>query len=223
MQRHSGDTSVDPTQVFAYQCSEALYAPYPELCESPGFAFRQKTHFLGMLNNDTTPLSKHEAGVTLVHNDIRVIDSVCKQLSYYDLPVKVISSCPTHWTPPSHITFIGRVDNLSEHVKTEVVICGGGNNTVCELLSRKKKLVIIPEEKPYQEQLTKARRLDNMNAAVLLSPAVLDEEKSVSRAIEKTRGLCDRTLDTMYQDSVNLDWSAEFEKIVKDHLLCPSQ
>ena len=47
----------------------------------------------------------------------------------------------------------------------DVVVCMGGYNTVCEILSQGKPSLIIPREQPRQEQLIRARILREHNLA----------------------------------------------------------
>jgi UDP-N-acetylglucosamine--N-acetylmuramyl-(pentapeptide) pyrophosphoryl-undecaprenol N-acetylglucosamine transferase len=223
MQRHTGDISCDPTQVFAYQCANALYAPYPELFESGDFPFKDKTSFLGMLANRVVPTSENQPGITLIHDDKDVIAKVCKQLSHFSQPVTVIGGYQPTSSYPSNVKHIGHVDDLSANVKTEIVICSGGNNTVCELLSAMKKLIIIPQERPYHEQFSKAANLDNIGAAVMLDPALLDDEQSVMRSIKKADALSLSTLQSFYNEVANSHWYSAFEKLVKEQLICPSR
>jgi len=45
----------------------------------------------------------------------------------------------------------------------DLVVCMGGYNTVCEILSQGTLALIIPREKPRREQLIRAQVLSNQN------------------------------------------------------------
>ena len=47
----------------------------------------------------------------------------------------------------------------------DVVVCMGGYNTVCEILSQRKPSLIIPREYPRREQLIRAQILSEQNLA----------------------------------------------------------
>src|SRR5262249_6155940 len=57
------------------------------------------------------------------------------------------------------------------------VIAMGGYNTVCEALSLDKPLLIVPRAKPRQEQLVRARRLEQLRLAYVLHPDLLCPRK----------------------------------------------
>jgi predicted glycosyltransferase len=50
-------------------------------------------------------------------------------------------------------------DMMSLMAAAEVVVCMGGYNTVCELLSLRRRAVVVPRIRPGQEQLIRAQRL----------------------------------------------------------------
>ena len=75
-----------------------------------------------------------------------------------------------------------------------------------------KKLIIIPQERPYNEQFSKAANLDNIGAVVMLDPALLDDEQSVMRSIKKADALSLSTLQSFYNEVANSHWYSAFER-----------
>ena len=64
-------------------------------------------------------------------------------------------------------TLLGRVEDISEVIAGEVVISAAGQNTIAELLSLGKRLILLPEPRPYDEQVVHAEVLANQNVALL--------------------------------------------------------
>jgi predicted glycosyltransferase len=52
----------------------------------------------------------------------------------------------------------------------------GGYNSVCELLAREKRSLIVPRVSPRTEQLIRARRLQELGLAHMLHPSELTPE-----------------------------------------------
>lgn len=51
-----------------------------------------------------------------------------------------------------------------------VVIGNAGHNTVMEVASLNKRMIVIPENRPFEEQLIKAQMLEKLNLARVISP-----------------------------------------------------
>jgi predicted glycosyltransferase len=56
------------------------------------------------------------------------------------------------------------------------VVAMGGYNTVCELLAREKRALIVPRTEPRTEQLIRARRMQQLRLLDMLEPARLTPE-----------------------------------------------
>lgn len=67
-------------------------------------------------------------------------------------------------------------DLTAEYAKADVVVSMAGYNTVCELLSSEKRAVLVPREKPVQEQLIRARKLAEMGLFELVEQSELTPE-----------------------------------------------
>ena len=169
MQRHSGDISGDPTQVFAYECATKLYAPYPKQLETPHYGYFNKTHYLGFISKYTGSESASKTGfgnhITLLITDAQRAALIARVLTNYTDHVEVIGC---HGEPIKGVTYKGMVANINQAITASVVVTSGGNNAVSQLLALGKKLIVIPENRPYQEQDEKARMLAKNNLAVHL-------------------------------------------------------
>lgn len=219
MQRHSGDISGDPTQVFAYHCAQALYAPYPSQFEAHDFAFLNKTTFLGCIaaTEPNTPVNRQ--GVTVIHNDEQVINAICEALLPYNTSISVIGGNKTQLRHLNQITHNEHVESIIDHTHTDIVFCSGGNNTLCELLTIGRKLIVVPASRPYDEQYAKAKRLSDIGAAVCLTKSELNEKSNILNAVEHGKRLNADTLTAIGKETVQATWQCNFETLIKEHLL----
>lgn len=64
-------------------------------------------------------------------------------------------------------------DMMSLQAAADVVVCMGGYNTVCELLTCGRRAVIVPRVKPGIEQLLRAERLSEMGLVSMVHPDAL--------------------------------------------------
>lgn len=62
----------------------------------------------------------------------------------------------------------------------DLVVCMGGYNTICELLTLKKRAIIVPRTKPVQEQWIRADRLAQKSVFRALHPDELTPQKLIS-------------------------------------------
>ncbi|WP_218353527.1 glycosyltransferase [Alteromonas lipotrueiana] len=214
MQRHSGETHIDPTQVFAYQSASALYAPYPRHIEDPDFEFIEKTRFLGFFSQ--LGAERQDAvrrGITLVSSKGEGVETILPTLQQLQLPIWVVG-CEGEST--SNVTFLGYVNDISVHIPTDVVVCSGGNNLLSELLLLGKKLIIVPQSRPYNEQVSKAAQLTKHNYAVTLPVTHIADVSHWQQAVHNAA-----SIDTSRVSALANPHAAEqFAALIKD-LLCP--
>lgn len=67
-------------------------------------------------------------------------------------------------------------DMMSCMGAADVVVAMGGYNTVCELLTLRKKMLIVPRVKPVQEQWLRAKRMQDMGLLRVIHPDALTPE-----------------------------------------------
>jgi predicted glycosyltransferase len=72
------------------------------------------------------------------------------------------------------IEFVSDPERLLERAQSVVTM--GGYNSVCELLAREKRSLIVPRVSPRTEQLIRARRLQELGLAHMLHPSELTPE-----------------------------------------------
>ena len=217
MQRHSGNTAIDPTQNYAYECAEALFAPYPQVVENEDFAYQFKTHYLGFFSPQFQahePASRR--GLTLISTDPAWVASVLAGLSQINLPIWVVG-CDGPST--SHIHYAGFCQNITQHVPTDIVVCSGGNNLLSELIIMGKKLIITPEPRPYDEQVVKANRLAQGGYAVMMESQDMLHPSLWQQAIQHAAKIDISRTSAL----VNPHAAAQFAALIKDVLCLHSQ
>lgn len=90
-------------------------------------------------------------------------------------------------------------DLMSYMDAADLVVCMGGYNTVCELLTLQKRAIVVPREEPVAEQRIRAQRMSAMGLFETILPSALRPSvlrKAVQRQIsgvaqQKVRGLVD--------------------------------
>jgi predicted glycosyltransferase len=81
------------------------------------------------------------------------------------------------------LDFSDDMANLME--AADLVVCMGGYNTICELLTLKKHAIIVPRIKPVQEQLIRAERMARKGVFRALHPDHLTPETLASMVVEE--------------------------------------
>lgn len=80
-------------------------------------------------------------------------------------------------------------DMMSLQAAADVVVCMGGYNTVCELLTCGRRAVIVPRVKPGVEQLLRAQRLSQMGLVSMVHPEDLTPETLVDALFQQIDAL----------------------------------
>lgn len=210
MQRHSGCTWKDPTQVFAYDCAEALYAPYAEKLELPEFAHHNKTYYLGFFGTVTAAPSIDASVITLIHGEERVISAVVASFADTSLKLNVVGGLPNSGLSIPGINFLGPTSDIGGAIHGNVVICSAGNNLLSELSTLNKSLVLIPENRPYDEQAAKAKMMEMTGYGVNLQSEHLEASRlSIIEQVENRlsnsppmQSLCNKNAPASFADFI---------------------
>ncbi len=109
--------------------------------------------------------------------------------------------------------FSPRMEDLMAHAKA--VICMSGYNTWCEVLSFDKPALLVPRTEPREEQLIRARRATELNAATMLMP---DEARDPDLVAQKIRALETQLPPSVGYPHPDLDGLDNIIRIVGDWL-----
>ncbi len=175
--RLAGDRT-DPAHLEAFRSAEALVAPFPETLEAPGTPdwVRAKTLYAGLLSPLRAPVSVPvEDGrivVVLGRGGARlsVSDVAAAAAAVPDRPWHVLGevdlASPTALPPNLHLH--GWVADPGAHVASAAIVVGAAGDGVLGLVaSAGKRFVCLPEARPFDEQVVKARALVRCHAAVV--------------------------------------------------------
>ena len=78
-------------------------------------------------------------------------------------------------------------DMMSLMAAAEVVVCMGGYNTVCELLSLRRRAVVVPRTRPGQEQLIRAQRLGDQGLLRWRHPDALSPQALMADVMQELK------------------------------------
>ncbi|MCW8092339.1 hypothetical protein [Alteromonas sp. ASW11-130] len=162
-----GNVMKDPTQVFAYECAAALFAPFPKALEDSHYAYEDKTYYLGWLAPYGPPTQESEPDdtLTIIHSHhqwvVKMVNALATQVKHIHVIGTTIDGIP-------NVTSTQYVNRLVDKVKSKNVIIAGGNNLVGEMVQAGKKIMIAPEPRPYEEQYYKAKAMEREGWAVCL-------------------------------------------------------
>jgi hypothetical protein len=80
----------------------------------------------------------------------------------------VIAGTPHRWSH-GDVCSVGRVETLSDLLgPASVVVTAAGWSSVADAVASKTRLVVVPEPRPFDEQLVRARRLEEVGLALRL-------------------------------------------------------
>ncbi|GAB3711917.1 glycosyltransferase [Mariniluteicoccus flavus] len=164
----------DAAHDLAYATSRRLFAYYPQAVEEPGFAYADRTRWLGMpADREALPASLVEPGTVVVVSGAggagaplgelaRAAASTPERTWHVLGPVagRAPGPRPRDAGPPPNLHLHGWVDDPSPWLaRAEVVVCGAGHNTIAAVAAARRAAVLVPEPRPHDEQLVFARRL----------------------------------------------------------------
>ncbi|MEO0331293.1 MAG: glycosyltransferase [Bacteroidota bacterium] len=177
----------DAAHEAAFRSASSLLAPYPKAWEEQKTPYwvQDKTFYAGGFSRlANQALNKEDAqAIAKMPDHLRnvvVMIGFGGSAQPYELLEETARKNPQwHWwilgpfslppNLPQNLHFLGIQNNPYPYLKeAEVVIASAGNNTVMELAAMKARYICIPEARPFDEQLSKARLLSQKNAALVL-------------------------------------------------------
>lgn len=81
---------------------------------------------------------------------------------------RILGPCAVPAAPPPNLAFAGWVDDPAGHIaRAGIVVGGAGDGVVGAVIAARRPFVCLPEDRPFDEQRSKARRLAAIGAAVV--------------------------------------------------------
>tara|TARA_Y100000782_G_scaffold4962_1_gene5929 strand:+ start:183440 stop:184465 length:1026 start_codon:yes stop_codon:yes gene_type:complete len=178
----------DPLSKITIDSAELLIAPFPNLEEfNP---WEDKTIYTGFF-------SRYSPEQKMLDNfkDVTIIPGSSSELSD-SIETLAISNPSRVFTvigikdfqsKAKNVVSLGRVKSIKEYLNTKIVITAAGNNSIAEILSLGINPIIVPEERPFKEQLHKAELLEKQNLAVKTS--TLELKTTFEKVLAKSKKL----------------------------------
>lgn len=209
-----GNIMSDPTQVFAHELADHIIAHFPSFLEQENYQFGSKTFYSGYMSQ--------YSGHGLTCSNCSDTENVAVILGYDNYDVSILKNI----TKDQDTLFtiignkevfdlgrnckqLGHVKNISEAIVGEIVISAAGQNTIAELLSLGKRLILLPEPRPYDEQVVHANVLANKNIALLAQETFSSEQWR--NLLQKAKAF-----KPFYKDLVNASSPALIAQKMKD-------
>ncbi|MFD1257716.1 glycosyltransferase [Mucilaginibacter terrae] len=176
-----GNIMNDSTQVFAHELADYIVAHFPSYLEQANYQFAPKTYCSGYISQ--------YAGHGLKRSNRSDINNVTILLGYDNYNVSVLKNITKNqktqftivgnrqdYDLGKNCTLLGPVKDVSRAVVGEVVISAADQSTIAELLSLGKRLILLPERRPYDEQMVHAKVLADQNIALLAQESLSAEQ-----------------------------------------------
>ena len=176
-----GNIIGDPTQVFAHELADHIIAHFPSTLEQANYRFASKTYYSGYMSqfsghkfkeSDHSNIERVTVLLGYDNYDIAILKNITKD---ENTQFTIINNKEDYDIGKNCIQ-LGRVKNIREAIVGDVVISAAGQNTVAELLSLGKRLILLPEPRPYDEQVVHANALADLNIVLLAQKAFSTEQ-----------------------------------------------
>jgi UDP-N-acetylglucosamine:LPS N-acetylglucosamine transferase len=185
--RQNGDRN-DIPHLNAYQSAQLLIAPCPSMVMNQSDAqwVEQKTFYSGgfsrytglvqtkqQLTNNAVGVLTGQGGTSIDYRFIALLALRCPKKIFH--VVGELAGWPSQ-SSAENVTLYGALPDPSQVLENcEVVIGNAGHNTVMEMADLNKKFICIFEERPFDEQLHKARLLEQHQMAVVVAASKIQE------------------------------------------------
>ncbi|NIJ55444.1 UDP-N-acetylglucosamine--N-acetylmuramyl-(pentapeptide) pyrophosphoryl-undecaprenol N-acetylglucosamine transferase [Dyadobacter arcticus] len=167
-----GNVMSDPTQVFAHELADHIVAHFHSSLEQANYQFASKTYYSGYMSQYSGCGFKRSnrsdiSNITVLLGYNNYDESVLKNITKDQNTQFTIIGNKRDYDLDKNCILLGPVKDISEAIVGEVVISAAGQNTIAELLSLDKRMVLLPEPRPYDEQVVHANVLASQNVALL--------------------------------------------------------
>lgn len=172
--RLAGDRT-DPAHLDAFRGATAILAPFHKDLEdaaTPDWV-RRKTRYAPGMGTVPPVAAVDERRVVVVFGagggeaDGEALADAARRMP--DLEWRVLGPMSVATDAPDNLVSLGWVDNAAEEIAGAGVVVGSaGNGVVGAVLAADRPFICLPQARPFDEQLSTARALERVGAAVVL-------------------------------------------------------
>ena len=189
----------DPPHLEAFRAADALMAPFPILLDDGDIPawIGDKTTYLGLIGGTRSPSSGpcKPRRVTLVlgggGTSVEAAAIVAAARATPSWEWQVLGALEAAGALPGNLAFEGWSDDVVPRLAESAIVIGGcGDGLLAEVAAYGKRFICLPENRPFDEQRSKARHLHRGGMALVrdswpaaeLWPALLDEAATIDPA-----------------------------------------
>ena len=166
---------LDPPHLDAFRGATALLAPFDEALDDNQIPdwIRAKTFFAPGIVRVNVRAQAIEKDVVLVvlGRGGGVSDGnrwAAAARAVPDRQWRILGPCTVPSSSPPNLTLYGWVDDANASIaKAGVVVGAAGDGVVSAVLASDRPFICLPEPRPFDEQVSKARRLEALGAAII--------------------------------------------------------
>jgi hypothetical protein len=173
-----GGERTDAAHLEAFRAAQMLVAPFHEDLDAPGVPqwVRKKTRYVPGLTNaridpapssDVVLVANGNGGGTMDGAAIAAAATLTPGLRW-----RVIGPCMRPASHPPNLVFLGWVSDAEREIAAAGVVIGSaGDGIASAVFATGRPYICLPQERPYEEQVSRARRMDELGAAIVLEHA----------------------------------------------------
>jgi len=187
----------DAAHLQAFRAARGLLAPFHEELDDPSIPdwVRRKTCYVPGLTRATLGTRPNPSVVLVVNGrgggllDGTTIASAAAATAEFTWRVIGPASAPGHC--PANLEFLGWVGNADDEIANAGIVVGtAGDGVLSAVMAAARPFVCLPQQRPYGEQVSKARRLAALGAALVFEempgagdwPAIVDRVRGLNLA-----------------------------------------
>jgi len=169
----------DLPHLHAYHNAVGILAPYPETMKdgdaawivkktffAGGISRYQPQHDLGTTTDKQIAILIGRGGTSISITFVQHLAKTCA-----DWHFNILGNLEAIENDYKNVTYLGNVTDPKPILAgCGIVIGNGGHNTVMEIAALGKRFIVIPEERPFDEQVVKAEILRKLNLAAIVYP-----------------------------------------------------
>lgn len=151
----------------SYQLADRIIAPWPEAVYAPAYLqpFAAKVSYVGAMSRfDYRPVGPSagtnrvlalfgRGGSSVSQSDVDAASRATPQWQWLSFGAAGMPWCPDVW---------------SELLEADVVVCHGGQNVLAEVAAARRAALLVPQSRPFREQVATATALEQSGIATML-------------------------------------------------------